>query len=406
MIPISFSEPYDKINHLHIELTNRCNAACPMCLRFHQSSPLLRPDLILNDITFEQFKTWFRPKLLKQIIHILFCGVHGDPIIARDVYEITEYIMDSNPSLNIQFNTNGGMRNIEWWSKFGKLLNRSPSSRVVFSIDGLEDTNHLYRRNVQWKKLMLNVESFIQAGGTAYWDYLIFKHNEHQIEEAKDLAKSLGFKEFIPKKALGVDDGVDLRPLGVVNKNGELEYTIEAPIHSENRNLKNYRNVGSTAVNLFTTEQYKQLKENGEIQKTRKWMYDTIYDNLKNENYTTEDSCDIKCKSLRNNIIDIFIDNFGNVLPCCYVGTHFNGNYTDNGTLQLHHELRKYGLEKFNLNYNSFEEIINRRHLDNLFVNSWSKKSIVDGKLLFCSTTCGKTSAIDRVFSHKGRTKL
>ena len=30
---------------MHIELTNACNAACPMCVRFYNNSPLVRPDL-------------------------------------------------------------------------------------------------------------------------------------------------------------------------------------------------------------------------------------------------------------------------------------------------------------------------------------------------------------------------
>jgi hypothetical protein len=44
----------------------------------------------------------------------------------------------------------------------------------------LEDTNHLYRENVEWKKIMENARAFISAGGTAHWDMLIFDHNKHQ----------------------------------------------------------------------------------------------------------------------------------------------------------------------------------------------------------------------------------
>ena len=36
---------------------------------------------------------------------------------------------------------------------------------------------------------MENVNAFISAGGTAYWKFLIFKHNEHQVEEAKKLSE-------------------------------------------------------------------------------------------------------------------------------------------------------------------------------------------------------------------------
>lgn len=119
-----------------------------------------------------------------------------------------------------------------------------------------------------------------------------------------------------------------------------------------------------------------------------------------------ENKCEIKCKSLRDDVVDIFIDNYGNVLPCCYVGTHLNGNYTDTKTLQLHHEVKKYGLEKFNLNNNMIENIIKEQHIDNVFTDSWTKDSISLGKLLFCADTCGHVSKIDRIYTYNGRTNL
>ena len=54
---------YKDISQMHLEITNRCNAACPMCMRFYQNSPLLRPDLELGEISGEQFKEWFSPKV-------------------------------------------------------------------------------------------------------------------------------------------------------------------------------------------------------------------------------------------------------------------------------------------------------------------------------------------------------
>jgi len=377
-----------------------------MCMRFHQSSPLIRPDLELGEISIEQFKSWFTPKFLKQQILILFCGVHGDPCIAKDTLEITKYIIEHSPKTNVLFNTNGGMRNPEWWAELGATLKDNPDNWVTFSIDGLEDTNHIYRRNVKWEKVMANVKAFIGAGGRAHWDFLIFKHNEHQIEEARRLASDLGFARFIPKKALGVDNGIDLHPMGALNKEGQLEYIIEAPLSPKNRNLENYRKIGEPSCNPFTVEQYKKQKEEKLIQQSHKWSYSRIYEIIDDTKYEKENKCEIKCKSLRNGIVDIFIDNYGNVLPCCYVGTHLNGNYADDKTLQLHHDIKKYGLEKFNLNHNTLENIIKERHIEKVFTNSWTKESISAGKLLFCADTCGQESSIDRIYTHEGKTNL
>ena len=74
---------------------------------------------------------------------------------------------------------------------FWKDLAKIKGLKVTFNIDGLQDTNHLYRRNVKWDRLIANVEAFISAGGKADWRYLIFKHNEQQIDEAKTLSKNL-----------------------------------------------------------------------------------------------------------------------------------------------------------------------------------------------------------------------
>ena len=73
--------------------------------------------------------------------------------------------------------------------------------KVIFAIDGLEDTNHLYRVNTNFNKIMENAKAFINAGGLARWDFIAFAHNEHQIEEAKALAEQMGFVKFRYKKS-------------------------------------------------------------------------------------------------------------------------------------------------------------------------------------------------------------
>jgi hypothetical protein len=70
---------------------------------------------------------------------------------------------------------------------------------VVFSIDGLEDTNPVYRVNSNWNKLMSNVEAYISAGGSAHWDMLVYKHNQHQVDACEKLAKDMGFTWFRAK---------------------------------------------------------------------------------------------------------------------------------------------------------------------------------------------------------------
>lgn len=399
---------YKKIIQLHIELTNRCNAACPMCVRFFSNSPLLRPDLELGEISLEQFKSWLLPEFLKQIDLILFCGVHGDPCIANDTLEIVEYIIASSPSTKIRFNTNGGMRNPDWWKKLGNLLKDWDEHWVTFSIDGMEDTNHLYRRNVKWNKLMENALAFNSTGAKSVWEFLVFKHNEHQIDDARSLAKKLKFTEFVPKRALGVDNGSELKPMPALNKDGQLDYIIEAPANVEYRNLQNPSGVAEIEFYPFIKEEYNDLKKDNSkfLLTDHENQYKSVYDEIKIQDLSQHDSCSIKCKSKQSAGVEIFIDNYGNVLPCCYIGTRMNGLYADLGTLQLHHEVKAYGYDKLSLKNHSLQEILDFDHLDNIFVKSWTKDSIANGKMLYCSETCGQVSSIDRIYNKYSNNKL
>jgi MoaA/NifB/PqqE/SkfB family radical SAM enzyme len=406
-----------EVRQLHIELTNACNAACPMCVRFYRNSPLPRPDLTIGEITLEKFKEYFPPDLLSGLVKILFCGTQGDPCMASNTLEICEYILEhtryqktawwkpkKESKFVLQMNTNGGMRNPEWWAKLGAVFaNRNTKDltcwRVIFSIDGLEDTNHLYRRNVKWKNLMANAKAFIDAGGNAVWEYLIFEHNEHQIEEARKMADDLGFVLFVPKRALGVDNGKNLTTMNVLNKEGQLEYVIKAPKNPENRNLKT---LDDTVINRpwspFTIEDYRELKKT-KSNDNYSDKVNKVYEIINHEDTKKFDSCEIKCKAnIFNDDKEVFVDNFGRVHPCCYIGTHMSGVFTDYQSLQLHKHMTDYGWDNFDLNKHSLKEILDAGHLDRVYADSWTKPSVKEGKMAYCSNICGQVSNIDRVY--------
>ena len=402
----------NELSQMHIELTNACNAACPMCVRFYNNSPLVRPDLEIGQITLEKFKKYFPPEIIKKCNLILFCGVHGDPCVAKDMFEICQYIDSVSNTTAVRVNTNGGMRKSEWWAKLGELFSKHPWGTqshwsVTFSIDGLEDTNHLYRRNVNWNLLIENVKSFINAGGTAVWDYLIFKHNEHQIDQAKQYSIDLGFKEFVPKKALGVDNGRQLKKMPVLDKQGKLEYVIEAPIKIKNRNLENPEGEEPLRYYEFDVNNYRNLKENKSIGKNFQEQVEAVYENrISKEDNSRYNNCEIKCKSkVWSGGKEIFVDNFGRVMPCCYIGIHLNGTYTDTRTLQLHKHMNDYGWDNFSLDKFTLEEILQSGHLDRVFADSWHKDSVEHGRLSYCADTCGTISSIDKIFTHEMNNK-
>ena len=76
-------------------------------------------------------------------------------ILQRFAADIVRYTGETNPNIKITVHTNGGIRPPKWWSDLAKTYN---NLSVVFSIDGLEDTNHIYRRKVVWGRVMENAQ--------------------------------------------------------------------------------------------------------------------------------------------------------------------------------------------------------------------------------------------------------
>jgi hypothetical protein len=126
------------------------------------------------------------------------CGVYGDPAAAKHTLDIYRWFRQLNPNITLGMNTNGAIQNTFWWHELGHMFNQQ-LDYVVFSIDGLEDTNATYRRGVDWSKLMANADAYISAGGSAHWDMLVYRHNQHQVDECEQLARDMGFKWFRAK---------------------------------------------------------------------------------------------------------------------------------------------------------------------------------------------------------------
>ena len=129
---------------------------------------------------------------------MFMCGQYGDPAAGKYTLDIYRHFRSVNPTITLGMNTNGALQNRSWWYDLGKLFTQS-RDYVVFSIDGLADTNHIYRRNVDWVKLMNNIRGYISAGGSAHWDMLVYQHNEHQVDECERLARDIGFTWFRAK---------------------------------------------------------------------------------------------------------------------------------------------------------------------------------------------------------------
>ena len=183
------------IKVLHVESTDVCQAACALCAR--ETDATFRKDL-QHHLGIEQIQKHFLDDDIYKLDKMFMCGNYGDPAAGKHSLSIYRWFREVNPNIVLGMNTNGALQTTFWWHELGKLFNQ-PQDYVVFSIDGLEDTNATYRKNVNWAKLIANVRAFIEAGGSAHWDMLVYRHNQHQVEECEQLARDMGFKWFRAK---------------------------------------------------------------------------------------------------------------------------------------------------------------------------------------------------------------
>jgi MoaA/NifB/PqqE/SkfB family radical SAM enzyme len=189
------SKLFETAKVLHLEVTDVCQAECPLCAR--ETDPLFNKDLRHN-LTVSDMTTILGGQFISRLDKMFMCGNYGDPAAGANTLSIVDYFRQVNKHITLGMNTNGGVQSPSWWTELGQRFDQ-PNDYVVFSIDGLADTNHIYRKKVNWSKVMNNAAAFIKAGGSAHWDMLVYEHNEHQVNIAEQVARDMGFTWFRAK---------------------------------------------------------------------------------------------------------------------------------------------------------------------------------------------------------------
>ena len=327
----------DNLNTINAELSNYCNSACPMCPRFDFDLNLIKSITNNAHTTLETIRDRIGAKVLANLKRFYSCGVLGDGAMNPECVEIYDHVKTAGNSITT-LNTNGGARDKDFWRALAKT-----GTRVTFAIDGLEDTNHLYRRNVKWNKLIENAQAFIEAGGKAYWDFLVFKHNIHQLEETEALSKKLGFRQFNKKDTTRWDD---------FDSDG------------------NWTKRESIQVGDYALEKVNRETEATGRAFTQKSKVNDTFDTRK-----------INCWSYHNKVSEIYLAASGEVSPCCWLGD-----------LKIHEAkniIKDY--EAINLNHNTLEDILNGEFFRELARGIQGEKDAY--RLQTCYHTCGVANA-------------
>lgn len=364
---------YARIDEYQLEITSYCNAACPQCPR-NENGRGLNKRMPLCHLDRSVIDRAFTSELCNRLRQVFFCGSYGDPIMHPDFLDILRDFRKKNPTLWLYFHTNGGVHESEYWAEIARIM--AGYGQIDFGIDGLEDTLHLYRRNVKYSKVIENAQAFIRAGGRAQWNFIVFRHNEHQVNEVKRLGKELGFFNVLIRKTGRFFNHYTVEEMSSWPVRDE--YVIEPPTNTE------YRNQSM----LFLPDLKRQ------------------YANIKDYFDTTEIKCDAMIGP------KVVINAEGLVLPCNFFNHNlYDRRFYEAGVLpeanelstvdsknQVRTFLESYNLDSFNINLHSLEEIFNNPMWSDL-VSSWNK-TLDDGRLFECAMTCG--SKITKVWDQGG----
>lgn len=362
-----------EIKNLQIDHTSKCNLQCPQCARNDSGKP--NPSLPLDELSLADYKAIITPTVsgLEQIV---FCGNYGDAIVSNTFMPSLKWIVnESGFSGNIRIMTNGSARDTAWWAELAGVLRKK--DQVNFSIDGLADTNHLYRVNSDFNKIIANATAFINAGGRARWDYLVFGHNEHQVDEAIELAKKLKFDCFQIKQTNRFINGETYNKKEVqtpeqiaVTRKGE--HVIAMPASAK------YQGSGKSQSQLI-------------LDKYGSW---DAYVN----------ATPIQCK--KKPIGGIFIDFEARIWACTWTagGIYYIGD-KNKQRVEAHTILDRYGQDFNSLRHHSLDDIMKHEYYAEKLCASWSGKTSDEVPKLF---TCGRTCGTDYEFSsvHGDNNKL
>ncbi len=342
---------FEDLKSIHLEVTSNCQASCPMCARNHHGG-IKNPLLKINEWTLDDFKKIITEDVANTVEKIYFCGNFGDPILNDQLIDMCQHAKDLNYSISINIHTNGGARKPDWWKDLARSL---PENHFVyFGIDGLEDTHHLYRVGTKYENVINNAKAFIDAGGSAEWTFIKFKHNEHQVDECKQRAKQLGFKRFMLKNS----SRFLVEPkFNVYDKQGNTTHSIEPS--------------SDTKMHFISKEILNSYK--------------TVVKEAKVECYV-------------QSIKEIYIDAYKTIMPCCWVSsipyTYYDSNHINadlSGSIKSQYSklISDFGgIEKLSA-LNGIQSVIDSSIWQSIWDKKWNEE-----KLITCARVCGKFETI------------
>jgi MoaA/NifB/PqqE/SkfB family radical SAM enzyme len=344
----------DDIKKVELEITSECNAACPGCARTQYADNLSINHFGLNDLKNIFSGNSIQGKIFK------FCGVLGDPLMNIEFLDMIDYLTKNGGYCEVS--TNGSLQPISVWEKLGMIASdRSNLLHIHFCVDGHRETNHIYRVNTKFSVIERNMQAFSSKAppGHATWIYIVFDHNEHELDIAKDTADRLGFK-FATRTGM---------------RNSYHDWI------SINRRKENSKVIEDKSI--ITTTGSKEHSKKDVVKDLEKFINDY------QKNQTTDEQINevistVTCKFVHE--AEVFIASDLSVWPCCFL---WDSAFKNKENILDRLSVFEPGWNS--LKQNSLEKIINHPWYEKLLEASWNPKNSLHFSR--CIKTCAKNKA-------------
>jgi MoaA/NifB/PqqE/SkfB family radical SAM enzyme len=189
------------------EISTQCTARCPQCHRTNEKEGQFCSKEEWLPLVYWNLKKWKNAlggNTIPALQHIYVCGTYGDANTCKDLPQMIEYVHEECRknkvwAKRIIVDTNGSNRTPEWWAKLGEINKKSleysgkPGLELVFAIDGITQSMHSkYRRGTNLDKILKNIKAYVDAGGFALTNTIVFKHNQDYLKDIMNMTKDHG----------------------------------------------------------------------------------------------------------------------------------------------------------------------------------------------------------------------
>lgn len=212
---------------VRIDASTKCQLDCERCyMRMDKEG--VENGCRLGNLKFDDFKKFIDENDFKSIE----LSNHGEVFLNPELDKIIEYATTKGIALSMD---NGV--NLNYLSdKMAEILVKCGVKRVYVSIDGAsQETYKIYRKNGDFNKVIENIkkinfykQKYNSKYPVMYYKFIVFGHNEHEIEQAKILAKNLDM-EIVFEQNTYPDFSPVKNPQKVIEQTGMP--SVELPPH-------------------------------------------------------------------------------------------------------------------------------------------------------------------------------